>query len=271
MQKYKKIFLVLLSFLLFKCQYEAKRNNPFDPGSSGALYYSILTGGLQTTTVTGASASSFPQITNTIVSIINTSADMYGLTFDGTNLWYVTRSGTVFKYTYQKISTTGIAVSALDPLDCGLDIAFRSNELYCGGSGEIQKLNPTTGALLYKTTTSVDCWGFESDGTDLWCNNGYSNKITKISPSNGSIILTIQSPEGNNTTDINGGGIVFKGSVFFASWTSGKIFRANALTGEITGYMNNPCSYITYFASDGNYLYAACAQSYRKIYKLSIP
>ena len=37
-----KIYFVLLLFVFISCQYEAKRNNPFDPGSNTGLLFSLL-------------------------------------------------------------------------------------------------------------------------------------------------------------------------------------------------------------------------------------
>ena len=55
MKTITKIILVVLCIGFFTCvNHEAKRNNPFDPGGPGYLYYSLMTSGFS------SSGSSYP-------------------------------------------------------------------------------------------------------------------------------------------------------------------------------------------------------------------
>lgn len=138
-----------------------------------------------------------------------------GLTWDGTNLWYVDSS-----YIY-KVSTTGIhldsiANPALYSLYRGGDLTYDGINLWYADeqTAQLFKLNPATGNTIQQFTlpsvghNDPNGFGLAWDGTYIWHSQYAPPRIYKLDPTNGNVLNSLTTAKG----------------ILGIEWINGKLF-----------------------------------------------
>jgi streptogramin lyase len=124
-------------------------------------------------------------------------------------------------------------------------------------NNRIRKYNPATNQVDLSVTVGTAPNGIEYDGSHLWVCNYSSDSITKVDPTDGSVVTTISlAATAAPRFPTYAGGYL---------WVPGyglhEVYKinvsTNAVVATITGVTTNPC----YTASDGTYLWVTCAGS----------
>jgi hypothetical protein len=162
--------------------------------------------------------------TGAIIGIYSVPSSPQYICFDGTNIWVNSTLASV-----TKIAATG-AIVATYAVTSAAGVCFDGTYIWVVSSnGFVNKLSPSTGAIISTyavgTTPNYVCF----DGTNIWVTNGGSANVTKLLASTGAVIGTYS--VGTAPT-----GICWDGTnIWVANNTNGTITKLSGSTGSFLG------------------------------------
>jgi len=143
----------------------------------------------------------------TVLDTIPVAGELYGIPFDGANVWAVSASAN----TVTKIQTSNSAIIGTYPtnLSYSYEACFDGNNIWVSDAGgtNVTKFQASTGTLLGTFPAGNNCYGLCFDGTYIWSPGNLDNVLVQLLAATGATVGTYHISSGGTLV-----GVTFDGN-----------------------------------------------------------
>lgn len=191
--------------------------------------------------------------TNSVVGTVYDAPNVHALTFDGTYLWGLCRTGRLKKVDMSSCSVIGEIFVDWTPQGACFDGSYIWTGPDQTGCNVIQKVNLNKNTVETTVTTNGDAaHDFAFDGTNVWVSNYFARSVSKIDPIANVAICTI--PTGENPDRLFFGA----GYLWVSNKYSHNVCKIDVNTNQIVGKIQfEGGTFPNEMTFDGTYLYVS--------------